>query len=512
MKKFVTILIVLIMSTTLIACTTQANNETKKDLVVGLEAAYAPFNWTVTSMSDYSYPISNQSGSHVDGYDVQMSKELANIMDRNLVIKAIEWDGLIPALNSGEIDVIIAGMSPTSERKLQINFSDEYYRSEIVMVVKKASNYASASKLTDFNGSKVVAQRGTLYDDLIPQIENVVHQTPLDAYSNLVASVMTNVSDAFVAELPVAESVVKSNPSLTIVKFEQGFGFTSEASDITVSVGVRKSDTELLDEINSALRTISVEARNEMMTAAVIRNNESELNIFDLIGRYVSLFIQGVGVTLLLAIIGTLGGFILSLILVWLKTQIVDKKRDGFIRILFKRLTSSIATIYIVLFRGTPMIVQAMIFYYGVKLIFDLSWWTPLSAGLIIVVLNTAAYIAEILRGSMNAIDKGQMEAARSLGFSRVKSLLYIVYPQAIKNALPAIGNEFIVNLKDTAVLSVIGVLDLFNATRQVVGATYDTVTPFVITAIIYLVLTGVTSLAVNFLENRQAGKEVKHA
>ena len=106
-------------------------------------------------------------------------------------------------------------MSPTSERKLQINFSDEYYRSEIVMVVKKDSNYASASKLTDFNGSKVVAQRGTLYDDLIPQIENVVHQTPLDAYSNLVASVMTNVSDAFVAELPVAESVVKSNPSLT---------------------------------------------------------------------------------------------------------------------------------------------------------------------------------------------------------------------------------------------------------------------------------------------------------
>ena len=298
MKKFVTILIVLIMSTTLIACTTQANNETKKDLVVGLEAAYAPFNWTVTSMSDYSYPISNQPGSHVDGYDVQMSKELANIMDRNLVIKAIEWDGLIPALNSGEIDVIIAGMSPTSERKLQINFSDEYYRSEIVMVVKKDSNYASASKLTDFNGSKVVAQRGTLYDDLIPQIENVVHQTPLDAYSNLVASVMTNVSDAFVAELPVAESVVKSNPSLTIVKFEQGFGFTSEASDITVSVGVRKSDTELLDEINSALRTISVEARNEMMTAAVIRNNESELNIFDLIGKYVSLFIQGVGVTL----------------------------------------------------------------------------------------------------------------------------------------------------------------------------------------------------------------------
>ncbi|OED59002.1 transporter substrate-binding domain-containing protein [Acholeplasma laidlawii] len=512
MKKTITILMILMMSLTLVACTKQTTNDTRKDLVVGLEAAYAPFNWTVTSISDYAYPISNQPGSHVDGYDVQMSKELARILDRNLIIKAIEWDGLIPALNSGEIDVIIAGMSPTSERKLQINFSDEYYRSEIVMVVKRNTVYENATRLVDFSGSKVVAQRGTLYDDLIPQIDNVVHQTPLDAYSNLVASVITNVSDAFVAELPVAESVVKSNPSLTIVKFEEGYGFQSEEADITVSVGMRKSDTDLLIEINSALAQISVETRNQMMTEAVIRNNESELNLFGLISKYISLFVQGVGVTLLLAITGTLGGFILSLVLVAGKTQKIDKKRDGVVKKIFKRIANGLTTTYIVLFRGTPMIVQAMIFYYGVKLITDLSWWTPLSAGLIIVTLNTSAYIAEILRGSVNAIDKGQMEAARSLGFSRVKSLLYIVYPQAIKNALPAIGNEFIVNLKDTAVLSVIGVLDLFNATHQVVGATYDTVTPFIITAIIYLFLTGVTSIAVNYLENHQAGKELKHA
>lgn len=512
MKKILTLIIILIMSITLFACTEQTNNDLREDLVVGLEAAYAPFNWTVTNISDYSYPISNQPGSHVDGYDVQMSKALADIMNRNLVIKAIEWDGLIPALNSGEIDVIIAGMSPTSERQLQINFSDEYYRSEIVMVVKQSSIYANATKLSDFNGSSVVAQRGTLYDDLIPQIENVVHQTPLDAYSNLVASVITNVSDAFVAELPVAESVVKSNPSLAIVKFDEGFGFTSAEEDITVSVGMRKTDTDLLNEINSALSQISVETRNEMMMQAVDRNNESDLNLFGLITKYLSLFVQGVGITLLLAVAGTFGGFMLSLVFVAARTQKVDVKRDSFIKVMIKRITNGLATVYIVLFRGTPMIVQAMIFYYGVKLITNLTWWTPLSAGLIIVILNTSAYIAEILRGSMNAIDKGQMEAARSLGFSRIKSLIYIVYPQAIKNALPAIGNEFIVNLKDTAVLSVIGVLDLFNATRQVVGATYDTVTPFIITAIIYLVLTGITSIAVNHLENRQRGKDMKHA
>src|SRR5690606_18797285 len=204
---------------------------------------------------------------------------------------------------------------------------DEYYRSEIVMVVKKSSSFESATKLTDFNGARVVAQRGTLYDDLIPQIENVIHQTPLDAYSNLVASVITNVSDAFVAELPVAESVVKSNPSLAIVKFETGFGFASAEEDITVSVGMRKTDTDLLDEINSALALISVDTRNEMMLQAVDRNNESELNLFGLISKYLSLFVQGVGITLLLAVVGTLGGFMLSLVFVAARTQKVDVKR-----------------------------------------------------------------------------------------------------------------------------------------------------------------------------------------
>src|SRR5690606_20241877 len=162
-------------------------------------------------------------------------------------------------------------------------------------------------------------------------------------------------------------------------------------------------DTDLLDEINSALALISVDTRNEMMLQAVDRNNESELNLFGLISKYLSLFVQGVGITLLLAVVGTLGGFMLSLVFVAAKTQKVDIKRDGIVKASVKRITNALATTYIVLFRGTPMIVQAMIFYYGVKLITDLPWWTPLSAGLIIVILNTSAYIAEILRGSINA-------------------------------------------------------------------------------------------------------------
>ena len=232
--------------------------------------------------------------------------------------------------------------------------------------------------------------------------------------------------------------------------------------------------------------------------------------MLEIISEYYPLFLRGLGITILLAVVGTLGGFIISLLLVSARTNTIDKRRDSILVKILKKVTSSLSTIYITIFRGTPMIVQAMVFYYGLKMVVTSSWWNPLSAGLIIVTLNTAAYIAEIIRGSVNALDVGQNEAARALGFSRGQTMLEVIYPQAIKNSLPAIGNEFIVNLKDSAVLSVIGILDLFNATKQIVGATYNVVIPFVITALLYLILTSLTALLFNKLEKGRK-EEKKH-
>lgn len=230
--------------------------------------------------------------------------------------------------------------------------------------------------------------------------------------------------------------------------------------------------------------------------------------MIEIIQKYYPLLLRGLGVTILLAIVGTIGGFILSLILVSARTNKIDKKRDSIFLKVMKWTANALSTIYITLFRGTPMIVQAMVFYYGLKIVITASWWNPLSAGLIIVTLNTTAYIAEIIRGSVNAIDIGQSEASRALGFSRGQTMREVIFPQAIKNSLPAIGNEFIVNLKDSAVLSVIGVLDLFNATKQIVGGTYNVVTPFLITALLYLILTGLTSLLFSKLEKGRKEKK----
>src|SRR5690606_14987489 len=235
--------------------------------------------------------------------------------------------------------------------------------------------------------------------------------------------------------------------------------------------------------------------------------------MIEIVQEYGQIILYSVGITLLLAVVGTLGGSLVSLLLVDAKTQVIDKKRDNVFVQVYKYSLKVIATVYITLFRGTPMIIQAMVFYYGLNpLMHILDFWSPLFAGVVIVILNTAAYMAEILRGNVNSIDIGQMEAARSLGFSRRQALMKFIYPQAIKYALPSIGNEFIVNLKDTAVLSVIGVADIFYTTRQIAGTTYDYINSFMVAGIIYLILTGVTSVVVDKLEKGRSKGGLKNA
>lgn len=200
--------------------------------------------------------------------------------------------------------------------------------------------------------------------------------------------------------------------------------------------------------------------------------------------RYSSLFIEGVLTTLGLSLTGTIIGFALALLLVALRLQ-KPTQRDQKTTVFLKKVGSGFSKGYITVFRGTPMIVQASFFWYGLGLFGD-----ALLCGLFVVSLNTAAYIAEILRGSIQSIDKGQTEAARSLGLTQVQAMRHIIFPQAIKNSMPAIGNEFVINIKDTAVLSVIGIFELFNQTTKVAGIHYRQLEAYLVVAVIYLILT----------------------
>ena len=220
--------------------------------------------------------------------------------------------------------------------------------------------------------------------------------------------------------------------------------------------------------------------------------------------RYGKMFLEGAGLTLLISLIGTVLGFILALFLATAKIITPtpkDKALSRFLKVFFNKLSST----YITIFRGTPMIVQASFFWYGFGL-----FGNALLCGLFVVSLNTAAYIAEIIRGSVNAIDKGQTEGSLALGLSYSQTFVFVIFPQAIKNSMPAIGNEFVINIKDTAVLSVIGIFELFNQTKKITSLHYRQLEAYAIVALIYLILTYSITSILKLIEKRMGMKPLE--
>ena len=197
------------------------------------------------------------------------------------------------------------------------------------------------------------------------------------------------------------------------------------------------------------------------------------------------LLLEGLQSTLLLALIGTVAGLFISLILITVQSFHV-MPHEPFVSKLFKRLSSRLSKMYVAFFRGTPMLVQAMVFYYGLNQMgIRIGFFL---AGLIVVSLNTAAYLTEVLKAGLNSLDQGQSEASLSLGMSHFQTYRLVLLPQALKNMVPAIGNELIVNIKDTAVLSVIGVGELFYMGRAIASTTYRYTEAFILVSIIYLI------------------------
>jgi putative lysine transport system permease protein len=243
-----------------------------------------------------------------------------------------------------------------------------------------------------------------------------------------------------------------------------------------------------------------------MIFAALPSRDAFFETVIYLITTYHQYFITGILYTVMLSVIGTIGGFIIASGFTLIRTQKIDRFRQSRLKNNFISFGHFIVDAYVTLFRGTPMMVQAMIFYYGLSRL-QLSFWTPFIAGIVVVTLNTTAYIAEVLRSGINGVPKGQLEAARSLGFSHNQSMIYVILPQAVKQSLPAIANEFIINLKDTSVLSVIGVTELFRATQLATAPNYRTTEGFFVAAVLYLTLTFIASRLVNYFEKKPIRK-----
>lgn len=211
------------------------------------------------------------------------------------------------------------------------------------------------------------------------------------------------------------------------------------------------------------------------------------------------LFIYGIKTTLILALSGTLIGLLIGLVLGIVRAIEVEP-RDSILMKIIKKVLHGFVSIYVWFFRGTPMMVQAMFLFIILRPIFK---GDVMTTGIFIISVNTGAYMAEIIRSGIQSVDKGQIEGARSIGMTSRQTMISIVMPQAIKNAFPSIGNEFIVNIKDSSMLNVIGVIDLFFQSKSIAGSTMLMAETYFITCIMYLILTSITTLILTYIEKR---------
>ncbi|NCA99685.1 MAG: amino acid ABC transporter permease [Clostridia bacterium] len=224
------------------------------------------------------------------------------------------------------------------------------------------------------------------------------------------------------------------------------------------------------------------------------------------IRQYGPLFLTGARNTLLIAITGTAAGFLIGLLVAIVRTFPLKPATPLPVRSLVK-FAQFLLTVYIEVFRGTPMIVQAMVLYYGSSQL--LGWnLSAILAGVLIVSINTGAYMAEIIRGGIDSIDRGQAEAAQAIGMNHVKTMVYVILPQAIRNILPATGNELVVNIKDTSVLNVISVTELFFMSKSAAGTYLRYFEVFFVTSVIYLILTFTVTRLLRLLEKKLDGPD----
>ncbi len=255
---------VLVMTSSFAACTKKADGD--KTLRVGMECFYPPFNWTQNDNSNGAVPI--EGGGFAGGYDVEIAKKIATGLGRELVIVKTEWDGLPPAVTSGKVDVVIAGMSVDEDRKKTMDFTDNYYTSTIVVVVKKDSPFAKAASKDEFAGAKITGQLNTLHYDFIDQMAGVVKQPAMEDFPTMVVAVTSGKIDGYTTELPGAQSAVATNPDLTYIQFADGKGFQYDVNEVSVAIALNKG-SELLAPINKILATIPEDERNKLMADAV---------------------------------------------------------------------------------------------------------------------------------------------------------------------------------------------------------------------------------------------------
>lgn len=228
-------------------------------------------------------------------------------------------------------------------------------------------------------------------------------------------------------------------------------------------------------------------------------------NVINILKSYYPLLLSGIGYTLLISLTGTVAGLLIGLLTGVVRT--IPTSKNSIISAI-QKVINVIISVYVEVFRGTPMMVQAMVIFWGYAFIAGGQTLELIPAGIFIVSINTGAYMAEIVRGGIISIDKGQFEGATAVGMSHWQAMIHVIIPQVMKNILPSISNEFVINIKDTSVLNVIGVMELYYMAGKIQIMTYQMFETYLIVCVIYFVLTFSITRLLRFAEKKLSGSD----
>ncbi|WP_311244107.1 amino acid ABC transporter substrate-binding protein/permease [Microbacterium sp. WCS2018Hpa-23] len=440
--------------------------------VIGTDTTFAPFEFT------------SPEGDLV-GIDMDLLRAIAEDQGFEVEIRQLGFDAALQALQSNQVDAVMAGMSITDERQQIFDFSDPYFTSGIQLGVLDASDIES---LDDLDGETVAVKTGTQGQTFAEenQDEYGFRVTPYSDTTDMVDAVKAGQAVGYFEDFPVLAYGIQQGSGFRLVgdpELGGEYGFA-------VNKG---QNPDLIEKFNAGLANLQASGEYDEIVDTYLAGGEETTqatDIFSVAVKYWPALMEGLWLTILATLVALVAAFILGIVF-------------GFGRISKFLPFRWLATAYVFVFRGTPILVQAFFVFFAIPQLFPGLTFNPFVAGAITLSLNTGAYMTEIIRGGIQAVDPGQNEASRSLGLGHWKTMQKVVLPQAFRIMIPSFVNQGIITLKDTSLISVIGLAELTFVSRQIIASTYLSAQVLTIVAIIYFVVITLLTLLANRLERK---------
>lgn len=457
------------------------------ELIVGTSPDFPPNEFIDTTKEGQDQYV---------GSDIEFAKYIADQLGVKLTIKAMDFDAVLASVSTKQIDLAITGITNTPERDDSMEMSDAYFDEEgesgwqgILIKEDMKDVYQS---FDDLKGKKVAVQAGSLQDFYVKDQLTGVTVQYITQLNDAISLLNNGTVDAIVTAYGTGKKFVSQNDGLYI---DEKLLFTLNPKYTGNRVGAPKGETALIERVNEIIKDVRSKGLYEewYQSALNFESVKIEGNFFQKVmiiaQRYWPQFMEGLLITLGLAFVTVLCGTLLGTVLALIKLS-----KNKFVQLL--------SGIYVELIRGTPLLLQLWLF---VTIFATLSGGnTPMIVSVVVaLVINSSAYVAEIIRGGIMSVDKGQREAAKSLGMSDRNMMVKIIFPQAVKNILPALGNEFIMMVKETSLASSFYIGELMTVNNIVKVATYQQLPTLTIAAVIYFIVTFSLSKLVNYMERR---------